>query len=326
MDSNDLAYRDMQNRSRLSIVIVSYKSQPFLNSCLISIYQRVEGIDFEVVVVDNASNDDVTDRIKEKFPEVRLIVNSMNLGFSRACNLALREINREYILLLNPDTEILDSNLKEMIRFLDENSRVGILGSKILDDKGDIQRSAFPKRTVLREILDIIPYKKLERILPVNWTDRFYDKLIKESEDPFKVFWVTGACFLVRKRVLDEIGLFDENLFLFSEDVDFCWRAQRKGWKVIYFPQAKIIHALGGSSLEDTEPLYFRIFHSYTRRPLFGRKYFSKSGNFFIKLVMLVDLLLRLAYIKSGFDMEDSLERKKTKVKAYRAVLKIISS
>lgn len=312
--------------TKLSIIIVSYNSQKFIFNCLRSIFESGIRKLFEVIVVDNASNDDTPQKIKEDFPEVRLIVNSTNLGFSRACNQALREINSEYILFLNPDTEILDSNLKKMIGFLDENSQVGILGCKILDEKGKEQRTVFPKRTPLREILDILYYTKLEKILPVSWTDRFYDKLIKESMHPFEVFWVTGACLLVKKRVLDEIGLFDEDFFLFSEDVDLCWRANNKGWKVMFFPQAKIVHTIGGSSLEDTESLYLRLFHSYKRRIYFGYKYYGWMGNFVIRVVMLIDLLTRLAYIKLGFNRDSSLERKKTKVKAYRESLRAIIS
>ncbi len=130
MDSYCSGLHHVQNTCRLSIIIVNYKSQVFLHQCLTSIYQKVKGVDFEVVVVDNASNDNGLQKIKENFPKLRLIVNAMNLGFSKACNQALREISSEYILLLNPDTEILDSSLKEMIRFLEENPDVGILGSK----------------------------------------------------------------------------------------------------------------------------------------------------------------------------------------------------
>jgi len=307
-----------------TIIIINYKSLRLLLRCLSSVYEKIKEIDFDVIVVDNASNDNSPQKIKEDFPKVRLIVNVMNLGFSRACNQALRQVRSPYILLLNPDTEILDSSLKEMIRFLEENPEVGILGCKILDEKQKEQRTAFPRRTVLREIIDIVPYIKLEKILPEYWTDRFYDKLIKKSKDPFEVFWVTGACLLVRKRVLDEIGLFDEDLFLFSEDVDFCWRARKAEWKVMFFPQTRIVHTLGGSSLEDTESLYLRIFHSYVRRTYFGRKYYSKFGNFLIRIVMFIDLLTRLAYIKLRFDKDSSLERKKAKVKAYREVLRAI--
>jgi GT2 family glycosyltransferase len=324
MDSYCSDLHQVQNTCRLSIIIVNYKSQVFLHQCLTSIYQKVKGVDFEVVVVDNASNDNGLQKIKENFLKVKLIINTVNLGFSMACNQVLREVESQYVLLLNPDTEILDSNLEKMIGFLEENSRVGVLGSKILDDKGDEQRTAFPKRTVLREILDIIPYMKLERILPVNWTDRFYDKLIKESEDPFEVFWVTGACLLMRKKVLDEVGFLDENLFLFSEDVDFCWRAKKGHWKVMFFPLFRIVHNLGGSSLEDTGSLYLRLFHSYARRVYFGHKYYSRLGNFLIRIVMFIDLLTRLAYIKFRFDKDSSIERKKAKVKAYREALRAV--
>jgi len=324
MDSYSSDLHHIQNTCRLSIIIVNYKASFFLLRCLSSIYQKVKEIDFEVIVVDNASNDNSPQKIKENFPKVRLIANSVNLGFSKACNRALREISSEYILLLNPDTEILDSSLKEMIRFLEENPEVGILGCKILDEKQKEQRTAFPRRTVLREILDIVPYMKLEKILPEYWTDRLYDKLIKESEDPFEVFWVTGACLLVRKRVLEEIGFLDENLFLFSEDVDLVWRARRSGWKVMFYPQVSIIHILGGSSLKDAESLYLRLFHSYTRRLYFGRKYYSKFANFLIRTTMVIDLLIRLVYIKSKLDKDSSLERKKAKLKAYQEALRAI--
>ncbi len=314
----------MQNTCKLSIIIVNYKSHNFLGKCLTSIYQKVKDIDFEIIVVDNASNDNGPQKIKENFPEVRHIVNSKNLGFSGACNQALRETSSEYILLLNPDTKIVDSNLNEMVKFLDENQDIGILGCKILNEKQEEQRTAFPRRTVMREILDIVPYMKLEKILPGYWTDRRYDKLIKERKDPFEVFWVTGACLLFRKRVLDDIGLLDEGFFLFSEDVDFCWRAQRKGWKVIYFPRIKVVHTVGGSSLEDAESFYLRLFHSYARRIHFGHKYYGRLGNALIRTVMFIDLLTRLAYINLGFNKDSSLPRRKAKLKAYKEALRAI--
>lgn len=309
---------------KLSIIIVNYKAQHFLLQCLSSVYQMLEGLDFEVIVVDNASGDDTEDKIKDNFSLVKLIVNSANWGFSKACNQAFKEGRGEYFLLLNPDTKILDSNFKEMIGFFEENPRLGILGCKILNENGKVQRSVFPQPTPLKEILDIATYLKLEKILPVSWTNRFYERLINESPHPFEVFWVSGACLLIRGKTLEEIGFLDESFFLFSEDVDLAWRAKRNGWQVMFFPQTRIIHIIGGSSLEDSESIYLRILHSYKRRTYFGQKYYSKMGNFLIRVVMLIDLLIRSVYIKFGFDCDSSKEKKNVKMKAYRDALRSV--
>ncbi len=317
-------YPNTKSIIKLSIIIVNYKAQNFLLRCLSSIYQMIEGLDFEVIVVDNASEDNIKDKIKDKFPLVELIVNTVNLGFSKACNQGFREMRGEYALLLNPDAKILDSNFKEMIRFLEENPKVGILGCKVLNEHGEVQRSAFSQPTPLKEVLDIATYLKLEKILPVSWTNRFYDRLINESPHPFEVFWVSGACLLIRGKTLEEIGFLDEKYFLFSEDVDLAWRAKSNGWQVMFFPQTRIIHIIGGSSLEDFESLYLRTLHSYKRRPYFGQKYYSKMGNFLIRVVMLIDLLIRLVYIKFRFDQNDSIKRRKVKLKAYREAFRSV--
>lgn len=321
-------YHFAQKILKLSIIIVNYKVKDQLLQCLSSIYQMLKGLNFEVMVVDNASGDDTPEKIKKNYPLVRMIVNSKNFGFSKGCNQALKEMRGEFALLLNPDTKLLDQNFRGMIRFLEENPKVGIIGCKILDEMSKEQRSAFPKPTPLKEILDIIPSLKLsfklEKVLPANFTNRFYDRLIIGSEKPFEVFWVSGACLLIRKRVLEEVGLLDENFFLFSEDVDLAWRAKRSGWKVMFYPQAKILHTLGASSFEDPESLYLRLLHSYTRRTYFGHKYYNKLGNWLVRLVMSIDLLVRLIYINFGLSRERSIEREEAKKKAYFAALKSV--
>lgn len=315
---------NMNSRVELSVIIVNYQTREFLITCLSSIYRTCQGLNIEIIVIDNNSGDNSVGMIKESFPSVISIENQINVGFAPASNQGLRIMKGDYALLLNPDTEVISNTLQEMLEFMKNHERVGILGCRIIDKNGNIQRSAFPPASSFGEISDILYKFKFERMLPARLTYRRYHDLLKNGGQPFKVGWVTGACLMIRKETIDDIGLLDENLFLFSEDVDWCIRATKKGWEVMCHPAVSIIHHIGGSSKIDTEEVAIRIEHHYKRRSYFAKKHFGIMGLIFITLVMLCDILVRMIIISLNLKPNTTQQGKQIFLRAYKSALKSV--
>ncbi len=233
----------------LSIIIVNYNAAPYLARCLTSIESCLSGITCEVCVVDNASTDCTRMLIGNRFPGVQIIANDRNLGFAAGVNQGLEKTNGRYILWLNPDTEILDGGMTELLRYLKREPEVGIIGPQIVDPGGTIQLScrSFPLyRTILFH-----RYSLLTRWLPQNRYSREYLHTDWDHTSIREVDWVSGACLLHRRVVLDDIGGLDERFFMYCEDVDFCLRARQVGWKVHYHPGMQVLHHIGGSSRQS---------------------------------------------------------------------------
>src|SRR5690348_3920993 len=220
----------MQARSNpdLSILIVNWNSVAFLRDCLESIYANTKAIQFEVVVVDNASHDGCEQMLATEFGSVRFIQSGSNLGFARANNLAFQASSGRNVLFLNPDTEVLGSALERLVRFLDENPRAGIVGPKLLNSDGSIQTScirSFP--TILNEALDT---DLLRRLFPRSrWWG--IGPLFENRTAPAAVDAVSGASLMIRRNVFEAAGLFTTSYFMYAEDVDLCFKARRAGWE-----------------------------------------------------------------------------------------------
>ena len=311
----------MNNQVELSIIVVNYQTKELLFACLSSVLKTSQDLDIEVIVIDNNSRDDSTIMIKNLFPSVILIENKVNLGFSAASNLGLKIMKGCYALLLNPDTEIPDGSLQGMLEVMQTNKNLGILGCKIIDPEGHLQRSAFPVPSLLCEISDALPKLKLEKILPARFTYRCFDNIMKSAEQPFEVGWVTGACLMIRRETIQDIGLLDENFFLFSEDVDWCIRALKSGWQVMCHPVVHIVHQLGGSSKPESEETAIRIEHSFRRRFYFARKHFGIGGWIIIKLLLVFYVLCGLIFVSLNLKSEVTQAQRKMRIKGYRAAL-----
>ncbi|MEK7167612.1 MAG: glycosyltransferase family 2 protein [Patescibacteria group bacterium] len=221
---------------KLSIIIVSWNVKGLLKKCLESIKE-----DFEIIVVDNNSKDGTKEMVEKDFPEAKLIKNKKNLGFAKANNQGIQEAKGDCILFLNPDTEILDGTLEKCLKEMDTG--IGILGCKILNPDLTIQPSVrrFPTFLNILLILSKLPkffhFKSLDHYLAKDFN---YDKSQEVDQ-------VMGAFMMVKKEVLDKVGMFDERFFLWFEEVDFCRRAKRNGFKIYYLAEAEIIH-YGGQS------------------------------------------------------------------------------
>ena len=234
----------------LSVVIVSFNARDYLRRCLGSLYEHTAGIGYEVIVVDNASWDDSVQMVESEFPQASLIRCSANQGFAAACNRGIAQAKGEFILLLNPDTEIADNAFAPMVAYCRQQPQVGILGPKLLNSDGSLQLSCrrFPSHlTGLFNRQSI-----LTRLLPRNRFSSRYLMSDWNHNSIAEVDWLSGACTLLRRQMLADIGPLDEGFFMYIEDVDICYRAHQGGYRVVYFPQAVVTHHIGRSS--DTLP------------------------------------------------------------------------
>lgn len=227
----------------VSVILVNYNCADLLRKCLGSLYMHTREISFEVIVVDNASNDDSVPMIRAEFQNVSLIESPKNLGFSRANNLAAQSAESDYLLFLNTDTRLIDNLVKALGDYLDHHPRVAAVGPRLIFEDGRFQPSAGQLPNLVVELVDKIKHGLFRGgrniVTPVfNW---FNGKIRK-------VGWVTGACMMVRREPFQDAGGFDEDMFMYFEDKDLCRRLITQGWEVVYFPHTSVIHLLAGSS------------------------------------------------------------------------------
>jgi len=230
----------------VSIVIVSYNGRDFLQQCLASIHGETRDVEFEVIVVDNASLDGTPDMVSAGFPQVHLIRRASNAGFAAAANEGLRVARGDALMLINPDSELYGNILPPMLRYLREQPDIGILAPKLLDPGGTVQLSVrrFPGfQTALFN-----RYSALTRLVPDNRYSRGYLMTDFDHDRIADVDWASAACWLLSRGAYEEIGPLDEGYFWAVEDVDYCQRAHRAGWRVVYYPDVAVWHHIGISS------------------------------------------------------------------------------
>lgn len=218
----------------LSICIVNWNTKDYLQKCLNSIYENAKDINFEIIIVDNASTDDSVKMVKREFPEVILIENKENLGFNAANNQGIKKSRGRYILLLNPDTIVLSNALNEMVQFMDGNENAGVLGCKILNPDKTVHFYFRKDPTLKKEIIKLL--------LPERFTLEEMRTKPQDYETVHEVDILSGCCIMVRKEVFNKIGVLDEKFFMYCDDVDLCYRVRKNNWKIFYIPSAQIIH------------------------------------------------------------------------------------
>ncbi|MEW6407314.1 MAG: glycosyltransferase family 2 protein [Patescibacteria group bacterium] len=267
--------------SKLSIIIVTYNSENLIGSCLDSIFKTAGGLELEVIIIDNNSQDDAVNVVKTRFPQARLIENKENVGFARAVNQGIKMSQGEFVLLLNPDMRVLDKAIKSSLEFLETNPKVGILGAQLLYPKTlKVQPSFGRFPSVFTEFLQAFG---LHKILP--W-GRFIPKNIFsfwKFKKICRVDWLGGGFMMVKKEVFDKVGLLDEKFFMYLEDIDFCYRAKQVGFEVYYFPKAKVIHHHMASAKKDlSKPIIYEA-----KSLIYYFKKYSKNVGFLKFLIWL---------------------------------------
>lgn len=230
----------------LSIIIVSYNGRDHLRCCLQSLIAHPPGVEHEIIVVDNDSRDGSAPMVAAEFPSVRLSRLARNVGFAAGANHGIRQAGGEAVVLLNPDSEIERDPFGPLLAYLRSRDDAGIVAPKLLNDDGSLQLSC--RRFPTFSVALFNRYSLLTRLFPRNPFSRRY-LLTDWSHDAItEVDWVSGACLMVRRSLLEQIGLLDEGYFMYIEDVDLCQRVHRAGYKVVYFPEATVIHHIGRSS------------------------------------------------------------------------------
>lgn len=243
----------MRGQTGLSVVIVAHNSRPYLSACLRSLYEQNDPVPIEVILVDNDSRDGGAEAAQEEFPQIALVTAPRNLGFAAGANLGIRQAKGTYVLLLNPDTVVASGALRRMVKFMETTPDAGVVGPKLLNPDGSLQLScrAFPGRWMVFAHR----YAVLTRLFPKNPATRHYLLTDWDHASVRPVDWVSGAGLMMRRGILERVGLLDERFFLFNEDVDLCKRVWDAGWKVYYVPEAVVFHHIGISHRRDTVPL-----------------------------------------------------------------------
>lgn len=293
---------------KLSIIIVSWNVKPLLERCLKSIIRFITDFNYEIIVIDNNSQDESRDFLKEfskRNENIRIILNFENIGYSRANNQGLKKAKGEYILFLNPDTEFIDSDLKSLINRIGEEPKWGIVGCQLRGVNNQIQHSVRDFPNVLVQVIILLKLHYLFFWIPL------VKKYFKKDLDFNKiqpVDQVDGTFILTKKKLLEKIGSFDESFFLWFEDVDLCYRFKKAGYQIIYYPRFKILHQHGES---------FGQLLSFKRQKIYNRSlltYFEKHYSLkkYWPLLIVQYLSLFLAQISEIFSVKD---KKKIKEK-----------
>ncbi len=257
---------------KLSVIIVNYNVRAYLEQCLRTVFEAMKGVDGDVYVVDNLSTDGSVEMVREKFPQVKLIANQENVGFSRANNQAIRESTAEYVVLLNPDTVVGEDVFRKVVAFLDAHPKAGGLGVKMIDGTGRFLPES--KRGLPTPSVAFYKIIGLTRLFPRSKVFGRYHlgHLPEDQAAPIEI--LSGACMFMRKRTLDEVGLLDESFFMYGEDIDLSYRITLGGYENWYFPEARIIHYKGESTKKSSVNY---VFVFYNAMAIFAKKHFTRK-------------------------------------------------
>jgi len=321
---------------QLTISIVSYNTKALLNNCLDSIYKNIKNISFEVIVVDNNSTDGTIEMLEEKFPRIKLIKNKENVGFAKANNQAILKSRGKYFLLLNSDTVVLPGSIEKMMEFMDSNLEAGAVSCRLIFPDGSPQ----PWINVYSNmgtnlwiiLLRVFQVKRLiskpgwRRFL-IKYFKRILGKAINSYFDCYRngqvireVDFGSGACLLVRREVIEKVGLLDENFFMYYEDADWCIRIKRAGWKIYFLSNVKIIHYEGKSSND----LIWRISPPrYKSACYFFKKYYGRKSVVLLKVLVIGSLTMQIGLWIFWRLLSNNREEMKRELISYGEIVKL---
>jgi GT2 family glycosyltransferase len=275
----------------LSVIIVNYNVKYFLEQCLHSVYKSAQNLTTEIIVVDNNSVDGSCQMIHEKFPQVVLIENKENVGFSKANNQAIRKARGKYMLLLNPDTVVQEDTFSACVHFMDTHSDAGCLGVKMIDGKGNFLPES--KRGLPTPQVAFYKIFGLSALFPSSPRFGRYHLGFLDKDKTHQVDVISGAFMFLRKNVLDRTGLLDEDFFMYGEDIDISYRITQAGFKNYYFPGTTIIHYKGESTRKSSIN-YVIVF--YNAMSIFAQKHFSKNMARTYNFVIHLAIYIRAAF------------------------------
>jgi GT2 family glycosyltransferase len=265
----------------LSIILVNWNTKDDLLGCLDSIALERGRREMEIFVVDNGSRDGSPEAVKENYPWVHLLAMAENLGFARGVNMALRRGKSRYWVLLNPDALLKEGSLERLIAFMDTHPDAGVAGAQLLNGDGSKQNSIANFPSLATELLN---KSLLRRFFP----EKFPGKE-RTYREPIEVDSVIGACMMVRREAMEQVGLLDEDYFLFLEETDWCYRMKKAGWRIYHVPEAEINHIQGKSAGRDKKRAKVEYYRSRYH-------FFKKNKGKLQWFLLLVGLMIRLSF------------------------------
>jgi GT2 family glycosyltransferase len=265
----------------LTIILVNWNTKDELMGCLDSIAPERERTEMEVFVVDNGSQDGTPEAVKGNYSWVHFLGNEENLGFARAVNMGLGRGRGRYMALINPDTRLKEGCLERLISFMETHPEAGVAGAQLLNGDGSRQNSVANFPSLATELLN-------KRLLRWFFPEKFPGKE-RTYREPLEVDSVIGACMVVRREAMEQVGLLDEGYFLFLEETDWCYRMKRAGWKVYHVPGAEISHFQGGSASKDKKRAKLEYYRSRYH-------FFKKNRGRIQGGLLLVGLMIRLTF------------------------------
>lgn len=289
-NAEDLSSGSFQKvNPRVSICIVTYRARDLLRECLFSIEKNTQS-EFEVIVIDNHSNDGTREMLGEEFPTYSYFENQINEGFTKPMNHALRAGKGIFLVMLNPDTVVLPKAFDRLANFLEENPAVGICGPRVMNPDGTLQKSC--RRGESRPWAVISYFSGLAKLFPKSRFFGGYWLSYLDENEVHRVDGVSGSCMMVKREVFNQIGYLDERFFAYQEDADFCFRARQAGWQVFYMPESEVIHfgSLGGSHVNR----FRSVFEWHKSYYLHYKKNLSKDYFFFFNWIFYLGMVLKL--------------------------------
>jgi GT2 family glycosyltransferase len=293
--------------TQLSIIIVNYNTQSLLRDCLQSL-DAEPGLDAEIIIVDNASTDDSAAMVRQEFPVARVIANTTNRGFAQANNQGIAVASGEKILLLNPDTRVLPGALAALVRFVDAHARAGAVGPRLLNNDLTLQPSCHDFPNLPGHFLDISELYRFVRVVERWRPGGAHDRACQ-------IDWVTGACLLLRREAIRQVGVLDPDYFMYAEEMDWCYRAKKIGWLTYFTPEAEVIHLGGGSASARIGTSIVQLYHSLY---LFYRKHRSTLALLALRVLVFVLTLPKVILLVL---MQDGTAHRRDLLSAYWQVL-----
>jgi GT2 family glycosyltransferase len=295
-----------KNKIDLSVIIVNWNTKELLKSCLDSFYREMKEFTSEIFVVDNSSSDGSAEMVKKEFPEVILIENIKNVGFAKANNQAFHLAGGRFVLLLNPDTVILNNAVSKMLRFIGEKKKIGAVGPKLVNTDGSVQYEC--ARNFPSLLTAFSSFFLLERYFPKSMLFGKRNLGWWNHEDSRAIPCLSGACVIVRKEIFDKIGLFDEHIPMFLDDVDLCYRIKRSGFINYYLSSAEVIHLVGQSRKKNKnhkllEAMYVQAYD------YFFQKHYNKSYFYLNKIITFFGSLFRMILIAFLYPLANILKK-----------------
>jgi len=274
----------------VSVIIVNWNTRSILRDCLSSVFKQTQGIEFEVIVIDNGSSDSSVQMVETEFSQVNIIANTENRGFAAANNQGMAVAKGRYVLLLNSDTVILDDVIKKTVLFADTHREAAVVGCRVLNADRTLQQTCFMFPSILNMVLaatylyKLFPQNRFLGRERMTWWNR---------NNVSEVDVVTGCFMLVRQQAIEKTGLMDERFFVYGEETDWCYRFKKNGWKVLFSPDAEIIHYGGQTTKQMTSKFLFQLFGS---KLIFMKLHGNRLKFPFARLLVALFLFVRVPY------------------------------